>query len=151
MEKQSFHSPYSHDLKVQSLSHLEQCCTYPKHFNFKSIFLELTHTARKILLKSKLQLTLKRERERVLSQKIGTFDRNNLNCHGHKQTQMENVVLFCSELNTFTSLKRCLQHPLYLKCQVTLLSETMEAVLTIWLTLFQLDFGGSDLIFMFIQ
>lgn len=39
------------------------------------------------------------------AQKIGTFDRNNLNRHRHKQTQLENVVLFCSELDTFTLLR----------------------------------------------
>lgn len=85
--------------------HLWQCCTYTKHLNYESLFLRLTHSQRDSPQTQTVSLTLKGEHKRVLSQKIGTFDRNNLNCHGHKQTQMENVVLFCSELNTFTLLR----------------------------------------------
>lgn len=96
----------AHTIKSsKSPHHLWQCCTYTKHVNYESSFLRLTHSQRYSPQTQTVWLTLKGEHKRMLSQKIGTFDRNNLNCHRHKQIQTQNVVLFCSELNTFTLLR----------------------------------------------
>lgn len=96
----------AHTIKSsKSPHHLWQCCTYTKHLNYESLFLRLIHSQRDSPQTQTVWLTLKGEQKHVLSQKTGTFERNHLNRHGHKQTQMENVVLFRSELNTFTLLR----------------------------------------------
>lgn len=97
---------------LKSPHHLWHCCTYTKHLNYESSFLRLTQSQRDSPQSQAVWLTLKGEHKCVQSQKTGTFDRNNLNRHGHKQTQMENSV----QSSIHYSAQRCLQHPLYLKC-----------------------------------
>lgn len=93
----------------KSPHHLWQCCTYTKHLNYESPFLRLARSRRDSPQTQTVWLTLKGEHKRVLSQKTGTSDRNNLNRHGHKQTQMENFVQssihpLCSEMSPASTL-----------------------------------------------
>lgn len=111
-----------------------------------------THSKKDFPQLQTAQLTLKSEHESALSQKIGKFDRNNLNRHGHKQTQMENVVLFCSELNTFTLFSDVSSIHFTWSAWVTRFLEMMEPAPIKQLALFrEFNFCHPNFVFMFIQ